>query len=250
MPALNEEANIEAAIQDTLSAFDAFGIDGEIIVVDDGSTDRTGEHVARLCATEPRVRVRTHDRTMGLGFSFWDGVQAAHQELVMLIPGDNEVRAADAFVYADLMRQVDILVPFFVNVEVRDRFRRIVSSLYRFVVNVSFGVNLNYTNGPVVYRRCVLRDDLLASSGFFYQTELLVKLIRAGYLFAEAPQFLRKRAAGRSKAISLSSLMNVAGSYLRLAYEIHLKRTDSHRTRAQQLDPGSVSVRRWREGRM
>ena len=77
MPALNEEDNVLSAIERTLSAFDHLGIDGEIVVINDGSTDNTGNLVATRVQEEQRVRMVVHDTPQGIGASFWDGVRVA-----------------------------------------------------------------------------------------------------------------------------------------------------------------------------
>ncbi len=224
MPSLNEEANITAAMERTLRAFDHYGITGELIVVNDGSRDRTPELVRAYMARESRIRMIEHDAPKGIGASFWDGVRAARHQFVTMFPGDNENDPVDALTYFHLTRDVDIIVPFIHNVEVRSVTRRVVSSLYRFIINMSFGMNLNYTNGTVIYNTSVIRQITPRATGFFYQAEILVRLIRAGYLYAETPHFLSQRASGRTKALTLRSFIKVAREYLSLAWYIHVSR--------------------------
>lgn len=240
MPALNEENNIQAAIQDSIQAMLNNGIEGEVIVVNDGSHDRTEELVKEYQAKYPQVRLISHSRPMGIGFSFMDGVANAKNEVVVLIPGDGEVLAESCLKYIELLRHVDIVVPFFFNTEIRDTKRRILSSIYRFIINVSFGVNLNYTNGTVLYRRDILSSTIISSQGFLYQAEILVKLIRQGYLFAEVPCILTKRLSGKSKATSFKSLVDVIKSYLKLIHHIHILRVDSKKS-IEKLSKTSVS---------
>jgi len=123
------------------------------------------------------------------------------------------------------MNSVDILVPFIRNVEVRSLYRRLISSCFRFIVNVSFGMNLNYTNGTVIYRKCVMSQIKPISKGFFYQAEILIQLIRAGYLYAETPHFLEVRSGGVTKAVTLKSFKNVLLSFLALFFKVHIQRS-------------------------
>lgn len=240
MPALNEENNIQGAIRDSIQAMEANGIEGEVIVVNDGSRDRTAELVRESQREFNQIRLINHDRPMGIGFSFMDGVKQAKNEVVVLIPGDGEVLAESCLKYIDLLKHVDIVVPFFFNTEIRDRTRRIISSMYRFIINISFGVNLNYTNGTVLYRRDILSNTKLSSHGFLYQAEILVKLIRQGYLFAEVPSVLTKRLSGKSKATSFKSLLDVMRSYLKLLHHIHILRVDSKKN-IEKLNKDSIS---------
>lgn len=242
MPALNEEDNIEASIRSTFKAIDKYDIDGEIIVINDGSIDGTPEIVKRNIKFDKRLKLINHTKPMGIGYSFFDGVKKSMKDIVVMIPGDNENIPEGVLAFFNLLEEVDILIPFIHNIEVRHKGRRIISSIYRFIINISFGTNLNYTNGTVFYRRCILDDIKLSSSGFFYQTELLIKLIRKGYLFSEIPTFLSLRDSGKSKATALPSLIKVTGSYLKLFFEIHFKRIESGKN-YRKLKPDSISYK-------
>ena len=242
MPALDEQANIEDSIRSVLAGFERHGIDGELVVVNDGSRDGTAKIAEKLKASDPRIRVIHHDAPRGVGAAFWEGAQIAAKEFVTMIPGDNENNPDEVLLYLYLARDVDIIVPFVANVEVRSKSRRLLSSLYRLIVNLSFGTNLNYTNGTVAYRSCLLKGIQLSSKGFFYQTELLVRLIRAGYLFAEVPHFLQKRQTGRTKALTLKSFFFVVRSYLKLFSDVHLARSIGQSN--LRLHPESATARR------
>lgn len=224
MPCLNEQDNVAAAIKRTLDAFAHHGIEGEIVVINDGSTDGTADVVRSLSARYPNVRLIEHERPRGIGFSFWDGVHHARNQFVTMFPGDDENDPDDALLHYYLTRDVDIIVPFIHNVEVRSIVRRVISSLYRFIINMSFGMNLNYTNGTVIYNRVILDGVTLKSSGFLYQAELLIKLIRAGYMYAETPHFLSQRGSGKTKALTIKSFLQITRGYLRLIWEIHVLR--------------------------
>ena len=246
MPALNEEENIQAAIESTFKAFERRGLDGEIIAVNDGSVDQTGKIIEDLMKIYPnKLKVVRHESAMGIGRSFFDGVKVATKDVVVMFPGDNENNPDDALNFISIMSEVDIIVPFIQNIEVRNKSRRLLSSTYRFIINMSFGINLNYTNGTVFYRRAILSEVELISSGFFYQAELLIKLIRNGYLFAEVPNFLFTRGSGKSKATTLKSLIRVMKSYLKLFYNVHISSREGRSLAGKELHKQSVSYRKY-----
>ncbi|MBN1542228.1 glycosyltransferase family 2 protein [candidate division KSB1 bacterium] len=243
MPALNEEKNIAQALESTLAAFDRLALDGEILVVNDGSSDSTADIVRSFLDRDRRVKLINHAKPMGIGNSFFDGVQCAEKETIVMFPGDNENDPDDALSFVFLLEQVDIIVPFIHNSEIRNKSRRIVSSLYRLIVNLSFGIQLHYHNGTVFYNRYILDDVTLSSMGFFYQAELLIKLIRKGYLFAEVPNFLSQRLSGKSKALTWKSLVRVIKSFVKLFYEIHFLRIEGKKD-YHRLHPRSVSYQK------
>ena len=222
MPALNEEANVENAIKNCLSAFDMLKIDGEVFVVNDGSSDGTQAAIDRCIAREPaRVKTLRHDTPQGIGASFWDGAMKASKDSVVMMPGDGENDATEILRYMPLMDQVDIIVPYVVNEEVREGSRNIISGLFLFIINTTFGLTLNYTNGTVVYKRELLKDISHREKGFFYQVEALIKCIKKGALYAEVPYMLSTRSTGKSKAMSLKSLKNVMAGYLNLVKDVY-----------------------------
>lgn len=222
MPAMNEERNILQAVADVVDGFQRTGVSGEIVIVNDGSSDRTGELAEGFKAQYPFISVVHHERNLGIGASFWDGVQHSRGEFVTMIPGDGENCASEILRYLPLMDQVDIVVPFVYNRDVRSFRRRILSITYREIIKASFGLSLNYMNGTVLYRKAILDGISLRAAGFFYQTELLVKTILNGYLYAEVPYALLRRGGGDSKATTLKSLGKVARAYLGLMGEIYL----------------------------
>lgn len=241
IPALNEKDNIGRAVQDVLSAFKHYKIKGELIIVDDGSTDGTGLIIDEICKANKNVRLIRHERAMGLGESYWEGFQSAAGELVTWLPGDGEGNAFDLLGYLPLMDQVDIVIPFSYNPEIRTFSRQLVSRVYRAIVNASFGTSINYTNGFVIYRKCITEGIAVKSKGFFYQTELLLKCVKKGYIYAEVPLGLKPRNTGKSKALDLKSLYLVMKSYLMTLNEIYFK-DDRERT----LHPDSVTFARKR----
>ncbi|MBU0879092.1 MAG: glycosyltransferase family 2 protein [Candidatus Omnitrophica bacterium] len=225
MPARNEEKNIASAIDDTISTFKDFGLRGEIVVVDDGSTDSTSLLVKRRMEENPGlIRMINHSNSQGIGASFRDGVKEARGDIVCMLPADNENDPQEILRYVELFDHVDVVVPFVINKNVRLKWRILLSFIYRGIINSTFQTSLNYTNGTVLYRKSLLNELDNIRRGFFYQTDILIRLVKRGYLFAEVPYRLRERKQGKSKAITLSALREVVGGYLRLVKDIYFKR--------------------------
>lgn len=248
MPALNEENNIRAAVENTLQAFDDFQIEGEILVVNDGSTDRTRDIVRGELAQEGRVSMITHENPQGIGASFWDGVDRAKGNIVSMFPGDNENDPWEILRYYKLLEHVDMVIPFVFNKEARSLFRNGVSFIYRFIINTTFLVYFNYTNGTVLYRKSILEQLPYRSTNFFFQTDILVRTVKRGYLFAEVPYRLGARSHGVSKAVTFPSLIQVIKGYLRLVHDIYS--TEGRRIRHTFVE-NSLTAERYRDhGRM
>ncbi|MGE4132095.1 MAG: glycosyltransferase family 2 protein [Bdellovibrionales bacterium] len=240
MPALNEQANLERAVIETVQSFEKLGIGGEIVLINDGSQDETGAIADRLAKIYPFIHVIHHAKPNGIGGSFWEGAHQAQGDVVTMLPGDGENDPIEILRYLPLMKQVDIVVPFVYNLEVRGRSRRWVSRLYKAIINLSFGMLLNYMNGTVMYRRSVLTSLTLKARGFFYQTELLIKAIRMGYLYAEVPYALGTRSTGKSKALTLKSFFRLSRDYLRTVYQVYV----SERRTRYEIPPATATNER------
>jgi glycosyltransferase involved in cell wall biosynthesis len=225
MPALNEANNLVDAARNVLESFACFGISGQLYVINDGSSDKTGELADQLALRHGNVRVIHHSLPQGIGGSFWEGVQRADGEFVVMLPGDGENDAAEILRYLPLLEQVDIVVPFVFNRSVRSPGRRLISIIYREIIKATFGLSLNYMNGTVMYRRTIFEGIELQNSGFFYQSELLIKCIRRGYLYAEVPYAIRQRIGGDSKATRFCSLLKIVSGYLGLVKEVISERS-------------------------
>lgn len=226
MPALDEEGCLVASVANVLESFSRCGIAGELIIVNDGSSDGTGDLAERLRAVHPAViGVIHHESPRGIGAAFWAGVVRAGGKVVVMIPGDGENDAGEILVHLPLLQRVDMVVPYVCNPQVRTSSRRLLSVLYGKIVNLSFGLSLKYLNGTVMYRREALCGIQLKSSGFFYQAELLIKTVRRGCRYAEVPYRLSRRHGGGSKATTWRAFVRVLRAYVVVFLDVNFART-------------------------
>jgi len=239
MPALNEELSLPHAVANVLQVFERFSLEGELIIVNDGSSDRTGEVAVELAGRFSCISVLHHSTPQGIGAAFRDGLHAACGELVVYIPGDGEIDAAEILRYITLMTDVDLVVPYVQNPEVRRWSRRFLSSCYSRIMCLTFAVALKYLNGTVMYRRAILEGITIRNSGFFYQAELLIKTIRRNYLYVEVPYLQQRRIDGRSKSVTFKSLLPVIKGYFNLIDELYL-----HGNEHFVVAPSSVTARK------
>ncbi|MCB9898328.1 MAG: glycosyltransferase family 2 protein [Planctomycetes bacterium] len=88
IPAYDEADGIRPTLEALSAVMAASGIDYEVVVVDDGSTDGTSEKVAELAAELPRVRLLAHARNRGYGAALKTGIRAARAEIVAITDAD------------------------------------------------------------------------------------------------------------------------------------------------------------------
>jgi len=224
MPALNEERNLAGSVAAVREAFEGF-CDYEIIIFDDGSTDRTGQIADALAARDSRVRVVHHATSCGIGHCYRQGAELARHEYYLMVPGDDETPASTIRVIGEHAGRADIVVTHTVNRHVRPLHRRIVSRLFTVAMNTVFGLRLRYYNGNCLIRANLLRMLPMDTSGFAYMAMTLIRLLKQGHSYVETGIVLQRRGSGRSKCLQPRSVINVLQSVFALAWETRVRQS-------------------------
>jgi dolichol-phosphate mannosyltransferase len=218
VPCLNEERNVPGTLDVIGKAVAATGVSYEILVVDDGSTDRTSAVVESFGAAHPDVPLRLirNPRTQGVGYNFAAGARVGRGKYYMLVNGDNVERVEVLTALLGRLGQADILIPYFGRLDQRPLARRLVSRAFARLVNVLSGTKVHYYNGAVVH----LRENVVrwhpGTRGFAYQAELITRLIRHGASYIEMEVPGQERQQGASKAFRLRNFLSVSGSLARI----------------------------------
>jgi len=221
VPALNEEANIEAATNAILGAVDERVDDYEIILINDGSTDKTGALMEELARRHDKVVMMHNPRNLGYGGTFKRGAAAAQMEYVVRICGDHSADATAIGEILDRLGRADLVIPYIANPELRTWGRRTASRGFTIIINTLFGQRVRYYNHAVVFPNDYLRAIRITTDGFAYQAEALVKLLKAGGTYVEVGVLDQPRAFGKSTALRPKNLLNVLKAIIRLVWEMN-----------------------------
>lgn len=217
VPALNEERVVENVIRDIWRTVDRMIETYEIILIDDGSTDRTGEIMDTLARELPNVRVLHNNPNIGLGASYQRGVREAAYDYVMMLCGDGGLPAASLPPIIANIGRADIVIPYMTNLkEIKTPLRYFVSRSYTHVMNLLSGQKLHYYNGLPVHRRALLTNASIRSSGFGFQAEILVQLLRAGHSYVQVG-VLGSETTNKTSVFRLRNIASVTRTVLRLA---------------------------------
>jgi glycosyltransferase involved in cell wall biosynthesis len=235
IPAFNEEGNIEATVHELRTALQAQAIDYEIIIVNDGSSDRTAEIAEALRAADSRIRVIHNPRNLGLAKTFRIGAQAARLDYVGWIPGDNGFPAASLEQWLAPIGKADLIQTHLLNSEVRYLGRRIISRGYTRTMNTIFGLRIKYYNGIQIYRREAIQSIETSSDGFALLSEILVKLLATGNSYIEVGINMQERAQGQSKAVKIKNILDVIKTVIRLFVDIKIVHRSRYRSRGVKL---------------
>lgn len=231
MPAYNEEANVADAVERVSAAAQQLGMDYEIILVNDGSRDRTGEIARELAQRIPHFRLVEHYPNRGYGGALKAGFVAATHELIAFVPADNQFDFAEVTRLLEHLDRADIVSGY--RVRRQDSFIRKLNAWgWNTVVRLLFGYLCHDIDcGFKVFRREILDRVHLVSNGAMIDTELLAGAKARSYRIAEAPVTHLPRVAGRPTGanirVILRAFRDLARFRLRLSRELRAERRKS-----------------------
>jgi dolichol-phosphate mannosyltransferase len=252
IPARNEEESIAGTVAGIVDALVGEGIDHEIIVVDDGSSDGTKAVVTRIAEQDGRVRCVSSPYRNGFGFAVRTGLEQYTGDAVAIMMADGSDSPEDLLSYHRLLMAG-------YDCAFGSRFapggQTTGYPMFKLVVNriVNLGIRLAFghgyddtTNAFKAYRREVIDNvQPLISHHFNLTVEIPLKAIVRGHSYAITPISWTNRTTGTSKL----HLQEMGSRYLFIVlyvfFEHHLSRGDYRRSD----EPRPTEATRWRTGR-
>lgn len=202
MPCYNEEQVVEYTITRLVDAFANSRYGLQLVPVDNGSRDRTGDILLQLATRYPNVNPHTLEQNQGYGGGLLSGVPLCAGAWIGFIPADGQVDAED------VVRLFDALAtaPEPMLGKVRRRFR--MDGLWRKVVSVSYNLmvrllwprlgSIDVNGTPKILPRDLLQAMQLKSRDWFLDPEIMIKAHHMGVRVLELNAFARLRSAGLS----------------------------------------------------
>jgi glycosyltransferase involved in cell wall biosynthesis len=224
IPAYNEEANVESSLNEVSAVAQALGIEHEIILVNDGSTDRTGEVARALTDRIPNLQVVEHYPNRGYGGALKAGFRAASKELITFFPSDKQFDFNEVEQLLARANEADIVCGYRANR--RDNIIRKLNAFgWKMVVRLLFGrLCRDIDCGFKVFRRSMLSRVNIVSNGAMIDTELLARARARGFNIAEEPLTHLPRVAGEATGANLlvivKAFRDLVRFWLRLNHEI------------------------------
>lgn len=207
MPAYNEEKNIEKTICDLLKTADKLNISMEIAVVDDGSSDSTGEIISTLIKNDSRIIPAKHETNRGFGEAVRTGIAHSKKDRLLLVPADGQFDPAEINAFLQALEEYDLVIG------VRDKrsgygaFRQFVSFIYISLVKLLFGDCYRDTNWVQAWRHEIFEKVKTDSKGVFILQETITRAKRAGYKVGEVESEHLERKDGEAHGGKLSVIL-------------------------------------------
>lgn len=213
IPVYNEEDVIEKCvkhIQDKVRG------NYEILIVDDGSTDRTTKILRDLIKSSKNIRVINHKSNKGLGAALKRGFRNARGGYIVTIDADltHDPSKINKLVELAKLENADLVIAsrFIVGGGMRNvpLSRVFLSKFFNRFSRVLFSVKVSdLTSGFRVYKNSSINKINILSNDFSVQIEIAIKMARTGYKIIEVPYLLKNRMYGYSKAPGLFNLFKI-----------------------------------------
>ncbi len=197
LPAFNEAANLEQTIRDLAPVLRRACTAFEIIVVNDGSSDRTVAVAAKVAATIPDVVVLDHPQNRGYGAALRTGFAAARREWILLLDADGQFDPQEIPRFLTALQGADLILGY--REKRADPFhRRLYAICWSVLIRGLLRVRIRDLNCGFKLMRTALVQSLdLTAEGAFISPELLAKAYQQGARTVEIPVTHRPRRHGR-----------------------------------------------------
>jgi glycosyltransferase involved in cell wall biosynthesis len=230
-PCYNEEANVERTTEAALNACRRLADDYEIIIVNDGSRDRTGEIAERLAWQHEEVRAVHNNPNLGYGGALQRGYREATKQWVFYTDGDGQFD----------FEEIDKLLPLLGHYEAVSAYRldrqdplirRINAFCWTVLVNLVFGMRFRDIDCAFkIFPRELFEQIEMKSMGALIDAEILARATRLGYRIGQVGVHHYPRAEGEQTGANLKVILRAFKELFRLRKQI--KRTAPSRIAEQ-----------------
>jgi glycosyltransferase involved in cell wall biosynthesis len=201
-PCYNEQDNVGRVVKLAIEVLEGLTKDYEVIIVNDGSKDGTGEVADALAGMNSRVRVVHHPKNSGYGAALQSGIRAARKELVFFADGDGQFDIGEIKLLLPMIEQNDIVCGYRLNRK-DPLVRKLNGRLWTMLVNLLFGMRIRDIDCAFkLFRREIFDDMKMSSGGALISAEILARATRRGYRIAQVGVHHYPRTAGKQTGAS------------------------------------------------
>ena len=204
VPIYNEIELVERSVRSINSFLAAHFDDYEIVIVESGSTDGSGEVCDRLAAQLERVILLHEGARKGFGSAVRLGYRHATKNLIWLVTVDVPFPLETIFKALPLLSKYDCVLSYRIN-DSRPSYDRVRSYVYNVLSKAILGLGVTHVNSAFkVFKRKTIEGLSLSSNGWLIDAEILYEITRRGISYVEIPVELVDRTVGKSSVTFLT----------------------------------------------
>ena len=227
MAAFNEEEALPACVERTLTFLRTHVEDGELVIVNDGSTDGTPEVLDALAEANPEIVARHLLHNSGMGAALIDGYRVAGKTWIAMMPSDGQIDPYDFLDFFDVTESADVVTSLYRNREYTFG-RKVLSYGLRVLTATIVGTRAR-TEGSYMVRRDVLNGLGASSHSFLLNLEIPIRAKRRGFRVETVFMNVHERIAGESKAVNFGRIRQTFGELFRLRLKMREEERASRR---------------------
>jgi len=224
-PCYNEEKNIETTVYKAVEVLEKTAKKWEIIIVNDGSKDKTGDVALKIKKKYPNIKIVTHNPNRGYGAAFKSGLYHAQYEWITFTDSDGQFDFSEIknFINTQEKTKADIVIGYYLGRKV-SKAVIISSKIWELIVFILFGLKVKDIDCGFKFIRKKVVDTipkLEAERGAFISSEFLIKSKKSGFKIVEIPVHHYPRVEGVATGRKLNVIIKSFIDLFKLWFKIN-----------------------------
>jgi glycosyltransferase involved in cell wall biosynthesis len=219
-PVYNEEANIATVVEQAISFLEFLTRDWEVILVNDGSQDRTGAIIIELAKGNSRLVTVHHESNHGYGAALKSGIQKASKELIFFCDSDLQFHTSELLLLLMWIEQYDIVIGY--RAKRRDALHRRINAIgWKVLVRLLLGLRVRDIDcGFKLFRNVVFNAVQIDAVGAMVNTDILVQASKMGFRIKEVPVTHFARLQGTQTGANIKVIVKAFKELVRLYHKL------------------------------
>jgi glycosyltransferase involved in cell wall biosynthesis len=223
IPCLNEEKQLLKTYETIIHSLKGESWEEyEIIIVNDGSSDKTKNIASELLEKNKNVSLINHQSPQGKGHSTNKGFRAAKNDYLLCVNGKNDTAPEQLKKIYNARHLADVVISTQNNCHDRPLIRQVFSRSYTLILNILFNLRLAYYNGSILIPKDAFRKIKVKTNSYAFETEMLLKILQLNYSYTQIgvrDTFEKNRA---TRSFSVKNISGVIYTVARLFITIRL----------------------------
>ena len=216
LPVYNEERDIAKTILSVRDTLSEVATQWELIIVDDGSKDKTRDIIEGLTKNDPRIKIINHNSNRGYGASLRSGFYSAKYSWIAFMDSDGQFDFSEITNFIEKQNETgaDLVIGYYKERKV-SFFKKITSKIWEFLVFILFGLKVKDIDCgfKLISKKVIEKIPRLESErGAFISSEFLIKAKKAGFKIVEIPVThypARRVGTGRKLNVIIQSFVDL-----------------------------------------